>query len=170
MENPSMGAVLRAIEIPDVGGDTLFADMAAAYDGLPEGIKKDIDGLVAVHDGKKTPDEKDYDAEWYQSHTSKFPSAEHPIVTIHPESGRKILYVNSRYTTAIKGLSKQTGAELLTYLCSRAAIPEYQVRFKWRVGSIAFWDNRSTQHYASADYGSAARRMERIGIAEQAHR
>jgi taurine dioxygenase len=169
MENPSMGAVLRAIEIPEVGGDTLFADMAAAYDGLPEAIKKDIDGLVAIHDGKKTPDEKDYDAEWYETHTSKFPSAEHPVVTIHPESGRKILYVNSRYTTGIKGLSKQTGDQLLAYLCSRAAIPEYQVRFKWRVGSIAFWDNRSTQHYASADYGNAARRMERIGIAEQTH-
>ncbi len=168
MAKPSMGAVLRAIEIPEVGGDTLFADMAAAYDGLPETIKKDIDGLVAVHDGRKTPEEKDYDAEWYESHTSKFPSAEHPVVTLHPESGRKILYVNSRYTTAIKGLPKRDADQLLDYLCSKAAIPEYQVRFKWRVGSIAFWDNRSTQHYASADYGNAIRRMERIGIAEQA--
>jgi taurine dioxygenase len=166
MEKPSMGAVLRAIEVPDVGGDTLFADMAAAYDGLPEAIKKEIDGLVAMHDGRKAPEEKDYDAEWYRSHTSKFPRAEHPVVMTHPESGRKILYVNTRYTTEIKGLPKKAGDELLAYLCSKAAVPEYQVRFKWRVGSVAFWDNRSTQHYASADYGNAVRRMERIGIAE----
>jgi taurine dioxygenase len=166
MEKPSMGAVLRAIEVPDVGGDTLFADMAAAYDGLPDRIKKDIGGLVAIHDGRKTPDEKDYDAAWYESHTSNFPRAEHPVVVTHPESGRKILYVNERYTTAIKGLPKKDGDELLAYLCSKASVPEYQVRFKWRAGSIAFWDNRSTQHYASADYGNAVRRMERIGIAD----
>jgi taurine dioxygenase len=166
MEKPSMGAVLRAIEVPDVGGDTLFADMAAAYDGLPVSIKKDIEGLAAVHDGRKTPEEKDYDAEWYQSHTSWFPRAEHPVVTIHPESGRKILNVNERYTTEIKGLPKTEGDALLAYLCAKATIPEYQVRFKWRAGSVAFWDNRSAQHYASADYGKAVRRMERIGIAE----
>ena len=166
MEKPSMGAVLRAIEVPDVGGDTLFADMAAAYDGLPASIKKDIEGLVAVHDGRKTPEEKDYDAEWYRSHTSQFPRAEHPVVTTHAESGRKILYVNARYTTEIKGLPKKAGDELLAYLCSKATVPEYQVRFKWRADSVAFWDNRSTQHYASADYGNAVRRMERIGIAD----
>lgn len=162
-KEPSLGSVLRAVEVPEVGGDTLWADMAAAYDRLSDAMKERIDGLVAVHD-------------WYMNFglamdpaerdrlRPDFPAVEHPIVRTHPETGRKMLYVNRAFTQHVKGLSDDDSAELLSFLYAQATFPEYQFRHRWAAGDVVFWDNRSTQHYASSDYFPHRRVMERLTI------
>ncbi|MFF0200598.1 TauD/TfdA dioxygenase family protein [Streptomyces sp. NPDC005017] len=171
--NPSMGAVLRCVESPPVGGDTIWVDMAEAYRRLPDDIKTRIEGLRARHSieatfGAVMPQE--------QRHALKerFPDAEHPVVRTHPETDEKILFVNAFTTHFVNyhtpanvrfGQDFAPGAgQLLAYLISQAAIPEYQVRWRWTPGSVAVWDNRSTQHYAVQDYWPAVRKMERAGI------
>jgi len=172
-ENPPMGCVLRNIEGPDVGGDTMWANMGKAYADLPDHIKEVIDGLYARHSieasfGARMPIE--------QRHALKeqFPDAEHPVVRTHPETGEKVLFVNA-FTTHFTNFHTVEnvrygqdyapgGANLLQYLISRAAIPEYQVRWRWQPNSVAIWDNRCTQHYAVMDYWPAVRKMERAGI------
>jgi taurine dioxygenase len=172
-EAPPLGAVLRCIECPSVGGDTIWANMVRAYEDLPEDIKQRIDGLYARHSieasfGARMPIE--------QRHALKtqFPDAEHPVVRTHPETGEKLLFVNS-FTTHFTNFHTADnvrfgqdyapgGAQLLHYLIGRAAIPEYQVRWRWTPGSVAIWDNRCTQHYAVMDYWPAVRKMERAGI------
>lgn len=172
-EAPPMGAVLRCIECPPVGGDTMWANMVQAYENLPEDIKTKIDGLRARHSieasfGAAMPIEKRLELK------AKFPDAEHPVVRIHPETGEKVLFVNS-YTTHISnyhtpervrfGQDANPGAgDLLRYLISQASIPEYQVRWRWKPNSVAIWDNRSTQHYAVMDYPACHRKMERAAI------
>jgi taurine dioxygenase len=158
-EMPALGSVLRAIEVPSVGGDTLWADMAAAYDGLPADVKQRIDGRVAVHDfthsfGRSMPPER------LAAMQAEYPAVEHPVVRVHPETGRQTLYVNEIFTSHIVGESD----ELLEYLCAQARVPEYQCRFRWTEGAVAFWDNRATQHYAVSDYWPARRVMERATI------
>lgn len=161
--NPSMGAVLRAVEVPDVGGDTLWADMGAAYDLLPEEVKARIDGMTAVHDWIDTFG-RAMDPATRDGLRPDFPAVEHPIVRTHPETGRKTLYVNGAFTQHIVGLDRAASDELLGYLYRQAAYPEYQCRFRWTPGAIAFWDNRATQHYASSDYFPQRRVMERVSI------
>jgi taurine dioxygenase len=160
---PARAAILRVIEVPELGGDTLWADTAAAYDNLPEEIKERIDGLTAIHDfthvfgHSLTPDELAY---WQ----AEFPIAEHPVVIKHPVTGRKTLFVNPDFTTRIVGLDLEESENLLQYLFQQVHIPEYQVRFKWEANSIAFWDNFATQHYAVADYYPNRRLGERVAI------
>ena len=161
---PTAAVILRAIEVPDIGGDTLFADMAAAYRGLPEAIKERIDNLIAVHDEVRFS--QDSDEESKRIMAENFPPQEHPIVITHPESGEKILFVNAALTDHIKDMDRTEGDRLLAYLCAQAAVPEYQLRVRWRPNTVVFWDNISTQHYASADYWPAIRRLERIAIAK----
>ncbi len=164
---PSLGSILRSLEIPDVGGDTLFADMYAAYEGLSEAVKARIDGKTAIHDfahfrrglRKKGKSEAEIDA-----YNKKYPPAEHPVVRTHPETGRKGIYVNAAFTQYIVGMEREESDALLKHLYAQAAIPEYQCRFRWGVNSIAFWDNRASQHYAVSDYWPAVRRMERVTI------
>jgi taurine dioxygenase len=162
-ERPSFGSILRAVELPAVGGDTLWADMGAAYDCLDEDIKARIDGLTAVHDwwdtfGRAmTSDERD-------ALRPGFPPVEHPVVRTHPETGRRTLFVNAAFTQHIVGLEPAESVELLDLLYRQASCPEFQCRFKWTPGAIAFWDNRSTQHYATSDYFPQRRVMERITI------
>ncbi len=166
-EIPSLGSILRAIEVPPVGGDTLFADMYTAYEGLPDDIKETIDGRVAVHDfphirrdfRKKGVSEAEIEA-----FEQTYPKVEHPVVRTHPETGRKALYVNAAFTQSIVGLEPEESDALLKRLYAQAAIPEYQCRFRWRKNSIAFWDNRACQHYAASDYFPAVRRMERVTV------
>ncbi|MDG2003373.1 MAG: TauD/TfdA family dioxygenase [Novosphingobium sp.] len=159
---PSLGSVLRGRAIPDVGGDTLWSDQVAAYEGLTSAMKEWICSLTAIHDGSGfakhlgIPEE-----EWLK----RFPLQEHPVVRTHPETGEQALYVNCSFTRSIKGLSQKESDWLLEHLYSQAAIPEYQVRFRWQENSIAFWDNRSCQHYAVADYAPAMRHVERVTIA-----
>ena len=160
---PSMGSILRAIEAPPVGGDTLFCDMAAAYEGLSDELKETVEELIAVHDFTHTFGLA-MDAETLASKREEFPAAHHPVVRTHPETGERILYVNAFFTSHIEGMDPQESASLLKTLYSQAIYPEYQCRFRWRNNSIAFWDNRSTQHYATSDYWPQRRIMERATV------
>ncbi|MEU6269757.1 TauD/TfdA dioxygenase family protein [Saccharopolyspora shandongensis] len=172
-ENPPMGCVLRSVEGPEVGGDTIWVNMAEAYAKLPGHIKSQIEGLRARHSieasfGAALPMEQRHELK------ERFPDAEHPVVRTHPETGEKILFVNAFATHFVNyhtpenvrfGSDYAPGASnLLNYLISQAAIPEYQVRWRWTKNSVAIWDNRSTQHYAVQDYWPAVRKMERAGI------
>lgn len=160
---PSLGSILRAVEVPEAGGDTLFADMAAAFRSLSPAMQDGCRSLVAVHDiarvfakrlGKSTEELHE-----------KYPPQLHPVVRTHPETGEQVLYVNTAFTSHIEGLSAKESEGLLAHLYAQAAVPEIQCRFRWRAGSIAFWDNRASQHYAASDYFPAVRRMERVTIA-----
>ena len=162
-EKPALGSVLRAVEVPEAGGDTCFADMAAAYDFLPEHVKTAIRGRVAVHDFT-LPFGIGMDPDKLKEMQEKYPAVEHPVVRIHPRTGRRTLFVNGIFTTHIVGLPEEESEELLKLLFQQASVPEYQVRFKWEAGSIAFWDNRAVQHYAVSDYFPQRRVMERAAI------
>lgn len=162
-EIPSLGSVLRAYEVPAVGGDTLWTDMEAVYEGLPEELKKEIDGRIAVHDFVHTFGLALSEEERAEKR-KQFPPARHPIVRTHPVSGRKCLYVNTIFTSHVEGLPEDESGDLLKRLYHEIEVPEYQVRFRWEKDSVAFWDNRSTQHYASSDYWPRHRVMERITI------
>ncbi len=158
---PSMGSVLRGRILPDVGGDTLWSDMVAAYEGLSPAMKEWVCTLTAIHDGSGFASYLGMPVEeWYK----RFPLQEHPVVRTHPETGERALYVNCSFTRSIKGLSEKESDWLLDHLYAQAAIPEYQCRFRWQENSIAFWDNRSCQHYAVSDYAPAMRHMERVTI------
>ncbi len=171
---PPMGAVLKCDECPDVGGDTMWANMALAYERLPDRIKERIGELRAQHSieqsfgGAMTPERR---AEL----VSQNPPAEHPVVRTHPETGEKVLYVNQGFTTHFVNFQRydriRVGQDftlesnhLMNYLLTQAAIPEYQVRIRWRPGTVAVWDNRVTQHYAVHDYWPAPRKMARATI------
>ncbi|GAA2386702.1 TauD/TfdA dioxygenase family protein [Gordonia cholesterolivorans] len=163
-KDPSMASILRAVEIPPSGGDTVWADMAAAYDNLPESVKERIDGKTAIHTFTKSwglAMSEEQRAAMSEVH----PPIAHPIVRTHPETGRRLLYVNEPFTAEIVGMSKTEGDELLDYLMFQARTPEYQVRFQWEPDSVAIWDNRSTQHYAVNDYFPHCRVMERVTVA-----
>ena len=165
---PSWGSILRAIEIPAVGGDTLFADMGAAYDGLPPALKARIEGRRAVHEMgylRAIMRNQGMSKEETDETLRKFPPREHPMVRTHPETGRKTLFVNAVFTRRIVGMEPAESSALLNELFARAAVPEYQCRFRWRRNAIAFWDNRATQHYAVSDYWPERRHMERVSIA-----
>jgi len=173
-EKPPFGAVLRCVECPPVGGDTMWVNMVEAYRQLPEDIKAQIAPLRARHGieqafGAAMPIDKRLALQ------AQFPAVEHPVVRTHPETGEKVLFVNGSFTTHFTnfntpanvrfGQDKSPGAsQLLNYLISQAYIPEYQVRFRWKKHSVAFWDNRSTQHYAVMDYAPCHRKMERAAI------
>ncbi|MCH7706951.1 MAG: TauD/TfdA family dioxygenase [Myxococcales bacterium] len=162
-EVPSLGSVLRAVEVPSVGGDTLFADMSAAYEGLPDDIKQRIDGAVAVHDFTQSFGAM-MDAETRVERQKEYPPARHPVVRIHPATGAKILYVNRIFTSHIVGMDAAESEALIERLCRETSVPEYQCRFRWQKNSVAFWDNRAVQHYAVSDYWPAKRIMERATI------
>ena len=158
-----MGAILHSIEVPPVGGDTLFCDMYAAYEGLSDEIKERLEGLTAMHDflrafGAQVPPERKDEMR------ALYPMAEHPVVVTHAGTGRKYLYVNRVFTSHIVGLEPQESTDLLDLLCFQAETVEYQIRFSWQNDSIAFWDNRGAQHYASSDYWPQRRVMERASI------
>ena len=172
-EAPQFGAVLRCVECPPVGGDTMWANMALAYDKLPDNVKREIADLRARHSieasfGAVMPIEKRLALK------AQYPDPEHPVVRTHPETGEQVLYVNgftthfTNYHTPARvryGQDATNGAsELLRYLISQAYIPEYQVRWRWKPNSVAIWDNTATQHYAVMDYPPCHRKMERAGI------
>ena len=172
-EKPPMGCVLRCIECPPVGGDTMWANMALAYENLPAHVKAQIAPLRARHSieasfGAAMPIEKRLALK------AQFPDAEHPVVRTHPETGEKTLFVNG-FTTHFTNFHTPANvrfgqdavpgaADLLRYLIMQALIPEYQVRWRWQPNSVAIWDNRATQHYAVMDYPPCHRKMERAGI------
>jgi len=162
-ENPSMGAILRSIQVPATGGDTAFSDMAAAYDGLDDEMKERLDGLQAAHDytlafGSFVDDSKKAQMR------EQYPVVHHPIVRTHPETGRKVLFVNAYFTSHVVDMDENEGNQLLRYLISRASIMEYQYRVVWEPNQVTLWDNRIVQHYALSDYYPDVRIMERASI------
>lgn len=163
-ERPSIGSVLRARHLPPLGGDTIWADAAAAYRGLPDAVKERIDALDAEHDvlrsfGARVSDEK------REALRRDHPPVRHPVVRTHPETGEKVLYVNYTFTTRILDVEPEESETLLRLLFDRIKVPEYHVRFRWTPNAIAIWDNRSTQHYAVGDYWPDDRVMERVTVA-----
>ena len=152
---PTLGAVLRAVDLPEVGGDTLWADAGAVYRALPDELRAEIDHLHVVHDFKKALDKVGYD----------YPILAHPLVRTHPETGEDGLFINFSQNPSVIGWTPQQSKQLVDRLLLEFNKPEHQVRFKWRPGSVAFWDNRSTLHYPVYNYGDYPRRMERVLIA-----
>ena len=158
-----MGAVLHAIEVPRTGGDTLFCDMYAAYEGLEPETKAQIDGLVAVHDYIQAFGHQVDEAATAEMR-AKFPPVQHPVVRTHPETGRRLLYVNRLFVHHIQGLEPDESTALIDLLAKQSDTIEYQCRFRWEPDSVAFWDNRAVQHYAASDYWPDVRIMERASI------
>jgi taurine dioxygenase len=172
-ECPQFGAVLRCTEAPEVGGDMIWVNMVMAYERLPEQVKTQIAGLRARHSieatfGAAMPMQERHKLK------AQYPDAEHPVVRTHPETGEKALFVNGFTTHFVNYHTPENvrfgqdfapgAANLLSYLISQAAIPEYQVRWRLRKNSVAIWDNRCTQHYAVQDFWPAVRKLERAGI------
>jgi taurine dioxygenase len=165
---PSLGSILRCRIAPEVGGDTLWANMAAAYEGLDDATRSQISGLTAVHDWNVFRDglrAQNMSEDFIAQLVAEYPPAEHPVVRTHPVSGEKIIYVNSNFTIGIKGMKESESSPLLERLYRQASIPDYQVRFRWAADCVAFWDNRSTQHYATKDFFPEHRLMERVTVA-----
>lgn len=166
LERPPMASMLYAVEIPPYGGDTLFANQYLAYETLSEGLKLTLGGLVAVNtstkaDASMTREDRLRDA----GAALKVLLAEHPVVRTHPETGRKALYVNVGHTTQVKGWTEQESRPLLDYLFGHQVRPEFTCRLRWEPGSLAFWDNRCTQHNPVNDYHGFRRVMHRVTLA-----
>ena len=165
---PALGSILLARETPPQGGDTMFACMNLAYEALSDGLKATLSTMRAVHSSRHVfgaaSDYVKQAAGRLGNTESAVQDASHPVVVRHPESGKKILYVNPAFTIRFEGWTPQESAPLLNFLYQHAARPEFQTRFQWQEGSIAFWDNRSTWHYAINDYHGARRLMHRITV------
>jgi taurine dioxygenase len=164
---PPMATVLCAKEVPAVGGDTVFASMTAAFEGLSGRMQRFVSGLEAIHDirpFKALFGSSDADRRKLQEYERTFPPQVHPVVRLHPISGRKVLFVNPQFTVAIKDMDERESRALLDILFQQALIPEYQLRLAWAPHTLAVWDNRSVQHYAVHDYYPQRRTMERVTI------
>jgi taurine dioxygenase len=165
---PPAMTILRALHIPPVGGDTLFADMAAAYDDLPEDIKEAVQGLQAENIHPVLWGSHDYGPahsltdEEIAERRKMYPPQAHPVIRTHPITGRQSIYVDIDHTSQIYDVDTETGEELMDALVRRAAIPEYQCRVRWSKDTIVMWDNRSVQHYACSDYWPEVRIMQRM--------
>ena len=159
---PPMGSILRIVECPPSGGDTLFASMYAAYDALSERMKAYLDGLSAVHDGEHVY--RGTYANLGVADKDVYPRSEHPVVRTHPVTGRKALYVNRIFTTRIVGLPREEGEAVLAFLLAHIESPLWQCRFRWRPDSMAFWDNRAAQHRAMWDYWPHTRSGFRVTV------
>jgi len=155
---PPMGSILYLHTVPPVGGDTLFASMYAAYEALSERMKAYLEGMTAIHDAEP------FYRQIFGRTNKTYPVASHPIVRVHPVTKRKALYVNEQYTTRIDGVSRPESDAILGYLHAHCQNPEFQVRFRWRPNSAAFWDNRCSQHHAIWDYFPLVRSGSRISI------
>ncbi|HSW17743.1 MAG TPA: TauD/TfdA family dioxygenase [Ramlibacter sp.] len=171
---PSMGSILRCVECPEAGGDTIWVNMAAAYEALPAYIKEQIQDLLAVHDILPSFMERAAPAD-VDRIRAEFPPQAHPVVRTHPETGEKLLFVNEGFVTHIANFVrsprfnvmtefKTAERQLLDYLFAVAKYPEYQMRLHWEPNTVVFWDNRCTQHYAIQDYHPAPRRMMRATV------
>ena len=166
-QHPPMGAVLRSKVIPEQGGDTLWASMTAAYDALSVQMKEFLSGLTAEHDfswGFKESLAEPGGRERLAEAVANNPPVVHPVIRTHPESAKKVLFVNSLFTTRILELEKQESAALLEFLYEHVATPDFSCRFNWEPNTIAIWDNRSTQHKPINDYFPAHRMLHRIVI------
>jgi taurine dioxygenase len=169
LEQPTLGSILLAKQVPDIGGDTLFANQYLAYEALSSGLKAALSGLRAVHTDGRTKRKLDLgyvpkgDS---MAEDSRYKTAEtcHPVVRTHPETGRKALFINMIQTERFEAMTIEESRPLLQYLYAHSTRPEFTCRFRWQPGSIAFWDNRCLQHWALNDYPGKYRRMHRIQI------
>jgi taurine dioxygenase len=165
--DPPLATMLHGLVIPEVGGDTMFASMTSAYEGLSDRMKNFISGLEAIHDFKPFralfgDDEKSKeDLRYYED---RYPPILHPVISKHPVSGKPVLFVNPQFTVQIKGMSEAESRNLLDQLFEQSKIPEFQFRHHWAVDTVVVWDNRSTQHYAVHDYFPARRKLDRVTI------
>lgn len=165
-ESPPLGAMLHAVVVPDVGGDTIWADMAAAYEALSPALRDFLTALTATHSAAKAGGyfaARDTGGDKAAATAAAVP-AHHPVIRAHPETGRPSLFVNPLFTTKIDGLRRAESDALLNLLYEIATRPEHQMRWHWSAGDVAFWDNRCTMHYALLDYGKERRRMERVAL------
>ncbi len=166
---PALGSILYALEVPPAGGDTMFASQYLAYETLSDGMKEMLEGLRAIHSSDIFTNKARRDAV-NATRTTKLNEVDetvessHPVVRTHPETGRKCLFVNGAFTRRIDGWTAEESRPLLDYLYRQAARPEFTCRFRWEQGSIAFWDNRCTQHYALNDYQGHRRSMHRVTL------
>jgi taurine dioxygenase len=169
VEEPPMGAILYAIDVPPYGGDTIFANQYLAYESLSDGMKKMLSGLKAYHSDRKVAGPRANmnaqrttkvreDADWRETVSL------HPVVVTHPETGRKLLYVNHSYTYGFEGMTEEESKPLLDYLLNHGHRPEFTCRFRWETGSVAFWDNRVCKHLAVHDAGPFHRQMRRVQL------
>ena len=154
---PTWGAVLAAVDLPPVGGDTVWVDAHLAYEGLPQDIKDRLEGRYVTHDFRAALEAVGLD----------YPIVSHPVVRTHRETGEKILWVNFTQNPQILGLSLEESEELLEAVLLQYKRPEFQVRFSWKPGSVAFWDNRGAVHYAVRNYGDYPRLLNRVLIADE---
>jgi len=164
---PTKYTILRSQIIPKTGGDTLWCNMEAAYDGLSETFRGVIDGLKARHDFKNFRalfTKSDEDQKRLRRMEELYPNPVHPVVRTHPVTGRKCIYVNPQFTLHIEDMNEDESQAILSVLYAQVHVPEYQFRFRWTEGAIVFWDNQSTQHYAANDYYPDRRRMERTAV------
>lgn len=160
---PPLGTILQIHKTPQSGGDTLFANMYAAYDALSDVMKSRLDGLTAIHDPERAFRGR-YANRGKDDTGQVFPPAEHPMVRTHPVSGRQALFVNETFTTGIAGMTDEESAAILEFLFRHVTQPRFQVRFHWRDNDIAFWDNRCTQHMALWDYWPEPRKGRRVTV------
>ena len=164
--NPPFASILHGVSVPKVGGDTLWASMSAAYESLPEGWKRDLEGLEAIHDMGTFRNDfyREGGVDSVNSALKKVGSAVHKVIETHPISGLKYLNVNQSFTRNIVNESQGSSDQILQFLFKHMAKPEFQVRFSWENNSVAIWDNRITQHYAICDYLPNLRHMHRITV------
>jgi taurine dioxygenase len=174
-KDPEFASILRAVECPTAGGDTIFVSLVAAYEALSPGMKAYLDGLSAVNEFMKLHGSPAKARSWKGDNFERMdamrrdnPPTEHPLVRTHPVTGKKHLYLSESFTTHIIGVDAEESQRVLDFLFRHVAKPEYQCRFAWRPGSMAFWDNRAALHYAVADYWPEKRLMHRVTIVEDA--
>jgi taurine dioxygenase len=168
METPSLGVVLRAVELPALGGDTCWASMYAAWDALSPRLRAYLDGLEALHDItvplQKAINKGHSSTTDLGSVRASWPPYPHPVARTHPVTGRKLLYVNNNFTTQILGIPREESDAILPFLIQHIQRPDFQVRFHWEPGAVVLWDNRCTQHYAVPDYTGSRRVMHRVTL------
>ncbi|MGW3797670.1 TauD/TfdA dioxygenase family protein [Dermacoccus nishinomiyaensis] len=170
MTEPPAISVLRAVTLPDYGGDTSWADAQAAYDSLSEPFRGLVDQLVAAHDGNREWGaylRKNGGQEWNGKIVTELPVVEHPVVRVHPETGRRGLFVNPGFTSHIVGVSQAESRAILDALYAHLTQPEHTIRHRWAPGDVGIWDNRATSHYANRDYVDAnlgPRAMRRVTV------
>jgi taurine dioxygenase len=162
-EEPSMGSILRGVVIPPVGGDTSFADTAAAYDRLSDEVKERVDDLYAIHDFSQTFGQR-MSPEERAEKQKEYPPARHPVIRTHPETGARGIYTNGSFVSHIDGVSEDESRKLLRVLATAVMSPSVQCRVKWDVDTFVMWDNRAVQHHASNDFWPETRHVERVTI------